>query len=318
MTLTQNTTAPVTLAEFKAFFTENADDLTKSAKRLIATLSDDDSESDQLELYSDLYADLPKPKKVKKSDLTPEQIVEQEMAAEVELLGNIKAHAKELREKHADLYTVKGDGEQKMTVMWKCGDDIKHLNAEQKKEMNLASQKIAKIIGAVYMKKQMTPKKSSDAPDRTRVRDDADLTGGTAKVAFGLGKSKKEAVEAVIVESQDQGSHGFVIADDEAIIHDLTKGKHESHQIQMKACRRDTPINEITGCGCGVKWKFADRFFKKNAEGVYEKVKKDFGCVPCNSKVDADGKCKRHSDAKFKADWTIGDLKDCGYKIYNQ
>ena len=91
------------------------------------------------------------------------------------------------------------------------------------------------------------------------------------------------------------------------------------NQVQMKTALRRMPIDEVVEgyCGCSIKWAFQNSVFKMNAEDVYEKVEKDWGCIPCNIKV-ADGSemCLRHTKLESPPKmWERDDLKVFGTDI---
>lgn len=308
MSLQQISVKPASLPEMLEFW--KGADLTKIQKRLIGSLTDESTDEERMEIYSDLYDDLPKPKASRKKvvkEMTPEEKAAMEKKRQKDMADYIGDYKKKMMEKAV----FKEDGELDFPVNMK--DYFSHLTPDEIKGITKDLSMIAKYVKAeIYQKalKSASPK-SKATTDHTRKRT-SDEIDGSEKVSWN--KDGSDVKECVVVKYNEKRDKCGIDFDDQkyAIIHDLTKNAdHGQHQIKKHPAARDTPIDKVVGCGCGVKWKFAERLFKKNEDGVWCKQDKaDWGMIPCNMKVDGDsGKCKRHADPKFKADWKRSDLK---------
>jgi hypothetical protein len=117
----------------------------------------------------------------------------------------------------------------------------------------------------------------------------------------------------VIKSTESIQKYGPDLPEGEVCISVLTGSKSYQFRkgVQVKQCKRNTPHDSIVagGCPCATNWKFADMLYKKSDNGVYQKVKRNFGMSPCNIATKGKDVCKRHSN-KDKTMWTIDMLGD--------
>ena len=129
-------------------------------------------------------------------------------------------------------------------------------------------------------------------------------------VAGGRGMDKKYPV---IKSTESIQKYGPDLPEGEVCIAVLTGSKWTQFRkgVQVKQCKRGTPHDSIVagGCPCATNWKFADMLYKKSDNGVYQKVKRNFGMSPCNIATKGNDVCKRHSKGWAKT-WSIDMLGD--------
>lgn len=320
MTLAQIQNRPQSVAEWMEFFTaERVKDLKKSAQRLIKTIADDDTDDEKCEIYGEIYDELPKSKKKKKTEKTPEEMEEEERAIQRGMLNKINEHKKLVWKKCPK--TESDDG--KFSVKeFSSKDLLSLLTDEERKEWNAAKMKIGKYLLAIEMEKIISKKASKgNQSEPARTRTDADneaknktgLTGEEIRCENMNKRKDGEEYEKIqsfkVVDHLTKDNHGIRLEDGEACLYNFSS--EEINQVQRKPAMRKTPIDEVIGCFACVKPNFAGAVWKINEDGVYEKVKKDWGMFPCNMKcVDGLNVCSRHHKAKVKpTEWTREMLK---------
>jgi hypothetical protein len=317
MTIAQSATRPETRAEWAEFFNEERiPQLTKLQQRHLRLIEDAD-EADALELYSEVFDELPKSKKKQKKEKTPEQIEEELTAEQEALFAKLTAHKKKLAEK----VPKDSDGNIKK---WDCEELFSKLSPTKRKFAETTLKSIRIYSAAIEVQKLLFKKSTYteykeqqnyiENPENQR---ECGLTGETLKCIYGANRKEGAAViEYKVVECiEATQKHGVKLEEGEKVL--FNQSTKEQKQIKVKDCRRATPIDKIVGCECAINYDFAKQIYKPNEEGVYEKVKKDWGCIPCNAKV-VDGLkvCARHKKSeKAQEVWEREMLKVADDKI---
>jgi len=303
---------PTTIAEFMEFFTEERVATLNKVNQKALYWVGEEEEADALEIYNDVYDALPKPKKSQKVK-TPEQIEADAKAVATAFCESVKSRKKQLLAK----IPKDDDGKHKYVDVDDVPDSIlRYLDDDEKHTLTKSLKTIRKCVFTMEMNRlTATTKKSDGSFEKSRRCYNAEasnskesaLTGETYKVEMG----RKSEVGDYKVVSCDVGKqkYGINLPDDEKVIFNMSN--QTTKQIKVKECLRNTPIDDITGCMCAINYDFGNNVFKKGDDGVWRKQQKDWGCIPCNSKVvDGTRICKRHTNSnKQIIEWNRSMLK---------
>ena len=310
MTLSQRSTPPASLTEWREFFTdERVAQLNRAQQRCLRGIEDEDDEL-QLEVYADLYADLPKTKKKKKApkkEKSPEEIEAEAVAIEKAKFAKIIDMKEKLKEK------LPKDEEGNCILTNHLTLGFTRLSESEMKQLKQLSITMKNYLLTLELNKMMKGKEYKPYDDKSRrtygavkeSKKECVLTGESIKVEFG--KTAEEEYAVIECDEATQ-KYGAKLEEGETVLFNMSNG--EQKQMKMKPCLRNSPIDKITGCECSIKYDYGNKIYKKNEEGVYQKVKKDWGCIPCNMKV-VDGLkiCVRHSKNELPEVWKREMLK---------
>ena len=291
---------PTTRDEFMEFFNAERVAMLNKAHQKALNGIEGEEEADALEIYNDVYDALPKPKKTQKVK-TPEEIEADAKAVAIAFCEKITSRKNQL------LTTIPtGDDGKRIYVDEKCvPDDIwRRLDDDEQKKLTKNLKTIKKCVLTIEMKKLITKTSKSDGSFEKSRRcynteaqsnsNESALTGETYKVEMG----RKSEVGEYKVVSCDIGKqkYGVHLPDDEKVIFNMSN--QTTKQIKVKDCMRNTPIDCITGCKCAIVYDFGNNVFKKCDDGVWRKKPKDWGFIPCNSKVvEGTRVCVRHTNS---------------------
>jgi hypothetical protein len=314
MTIAQCAQKPQTRAEWQAFFTdERVAQLTKSQQRALNYIDADDEDKEALTVYGDVWDELPKTKKAPKKVKTAEEISAEIAEYEKGIFTKIMLLKSALRSK------VPNDEEGKpiFTTSLTITNGFTHLSEDEVKNLKMAVAAISKYATTIELNKILTKKGKEYKPtecrrtyktwhDEAAHKKECVALDSTIKVIYG----KSKLADYRLIEC-DEATQKYGVKLDEGELALFNMSNEEVKQMKAKPCLRNTPIDKITGCECAIKYDYGSKIYKKNDEGVYEKVKKDWGCIPCNMKV-VDGMkiCIRHRNAlKGTEVWTREALK---------
>lgn len=313
MTVAQCSPRPVTLAEFKAFFTdERVRQLTKSQQRNIDWIDGDTSEEDALEIYTDIFDELPKSKKKPKKEKTAEEIEAEEIANTKAMMDKILDFRNKVKEQ-----VKNADGEVQYITTSALKEKFPRLTDEDAKTIGKAMNTIQKSLATIEINKIINGKKGkASTTDAFRTyktekdnKKECAATGDKITVKYGTKKDEPAVEYAVIECDESTQKHGVKLEEGEVCLFNMSNA--ETKQMKSKPCLRNTPIDKIVGCECAIKYEYGAHIYKPDEDGVYVKVKKDWGCIPCNMKV-VDGLkvCARHKKSTKAVEvWTREDLK---------
>ena len=303
---------PTTRDEFMEFFNAERVAMLNKAHQKALNGIEGEEEADALEIYNDVYDAIPKPKKTQKVK-TPEQIEADAKAVAIAFCESVKSRKKQLLAK----IPKDDDGKHKYVDVDDVPDSIlRYLDDGEKHTLNKSLKTIRKCVFTMEMNRlTATTKKSDGSFEKSRRCYNAEasnsnesaLTGETYKVEMG----RKSEVGDYKVVSCDIGKqkYGIHLPDDEMVIFNMSN--QTTKQIKVKDCLRNTPIDRITGCKCAIVYDFGNNVFKKCDDGVWRKQQKDWGCIPCNSKVvEGTRVCVRHTKSNREiTEWNRGMLK---------
>ena len=294
----------------KDYFEINRSKWSKTQKRLIESITEETSDTDIEEIYTDLYDDLPisKKKKSKKVEKTPEEI--EALQREQQKLRYEKIMN--------DMYVI---NEKEDVEVESSTEMFDLLTPEERKAFNMALMKYKKkVVNICYSKllsKRGNKKVNSDYTplEGSRLRTDADVcdkkrnghTGESVSVEF----SNKPVSDYKVIEMNKIKGWGVNLEKDEAAIWD-TSGVEQQVKFKRGYVDRKYPLNSIRegGCPCSIEFDRQKHIYKMNGDSVYEKIEKDWGCIPCNMPVDSGGVCKRHGKSeKHYSFWERDELK---------
>lgn len=301
----------LTLKTLIDYFEMNRSKWSKTQKRLIESITDEMSDADKKEIYDDLYEELAPAKKKrgkKKVEKSPEEI---EKALREAQLGRYNKIMNEMKT------VIEGED-----IEVEAAQDLfSLLSPEQRKEYNMAVKDYKRKIGMIYHQKLLSKRGGKKVnPDYiplegSRVRTDLDngvnhrkgYTGESVKVEF----PNKPVEDYKVIDMKVLKGWGIELDEGEAAIWNQSG---EVNQVKFKRgyVDRAYPLNEVRagGCPCSIKFDRQKHIYALNDDGVYEKVEKDWGCIPCNLPVEAGGVCKRHGKSQKHFDvWTRDDLK---------
>jgi len=154
--------------------------------------------------------------------------------------------------------------------------------------------------------------------DAKRERTEADLmdakrcgyTGDKVKAC--LKKNNGAVIEYEVIATKDlvaRGPYrtaggGIYLEEGEVVMWDMTGENKKRPQVKVRDdgisdCRYPIDYIREGGCEIATKWGAEGAIYKMDEDGVYRHVKKDWGCIPCNIKCEEGGRmCKRHLNAK--------------------
>ena len=278
---------PKTISEWEEFFTDEAiETLPKRHQRLIEDgLDEAETDEERIEIYKEVYSLLPKGKKAKKvtPSKTYEEILEEEMKHQTAMIQKIRDYEETLRKKSEDVPEIEFSVE------------FSRLGEEEAKEFKNLTAKIGFHLRKIEMTKIMRKSKSQNDEPLTRLT--KFRTGEEIKVWVPPTKEEeKRGIEGFVTEYKNLGhseaTMKFGVKTESVMIHHDFKVKTD---CLLKPPMRKDPIDECVGCNRAIVWDVQKKQYEKDEEGVYHKVKKDWGMIPCNHKR-AEGAevCKRH------------------------
>jgi hypothetical protein len=307
MTLTQLSQKTATPAEVRVWLEANRGKWTELGKMIMEMNND--------EAMMKFYADLPRPKREKKS-------------------SEEKEAKKEAKKAERAVEGQKRQWQSLMTEMDKPfkNEELEAVNNELINEMFGLLEKEERL--AIFKKMLAFKKRAGEEAvknmfvkgkrksvekeviDAKRERNEDDLMdtkrcGYTGEKVKACLKQNDEVVEYEVISVKDLSARGpyrtagggIYLEEGEVVMWDMTGENKKRPQVKVREegisdCRYPIDYIREGGCEIATKWGAAGVIYKKDESGVYRNVPKDWGFIPCNIKCGGGRMCNRHLNAK--------------------
>ena len=310
MTLTQLSQKTATPAEVRVWLEANRGKWTELGKMIMEMNND--------EAMMKFYADLPRPKREKKSleekKLEADEIRKRKAAErQTEFIKKIIEQMKTPFE-----YETKGVDMSDGGILEGYCDVIEDEELLGELFSQLKSFKTRAGRDSLYKLFVKGKRKSveKEVIDARRERTEEDLMdtkrcGYTGEKVKACLKQNDEVVEYEVISVKDLSARGpyrtagggIYLEEGEVVMWDMTGENKKRPQVKVREegisdCRYPIDYIREGGCEIATKWGAAGVIYKKDESGVYRNVPKDWGFIPCNIKCGGGRMCNRHLNAK--------------------